>query len=68
MKKKLLPVSCPVCGENQNSIPGEFNPDDEPFGPVTCVVCDHQFSREEYLARLEVRRQAFTRLTGPSRN
>ncbi len=49
-------------------MPGGFDPDDEPFGPVTCVVCDHQFSREEYLTRLEVRRQAFARLTGPSRD
>tara|TARA_Y100000813_G_scaffold41853_1_gene28668 strand:- start:188 stop:406 length:219 start_codon:yes stop_codon:yes gene_type:complete len=60
MTRKLYPVSCPRCGETQNVLPGGFDPDRAPFGPVTCMVCGHEFSREEYLEgldRAEARRQ-----------
>ena len=33
-------------------MPGGFDPDRDPFGPVNCMVCGHEFSREEYLAGL----------------
>ncbi len=47
------PVRCPNCGKRQNAIPGGFDLDREPFGPVRCMVCRHTFSREEYLAGLQ---------------
>ncbi len=52
MTRDLYPVACPRCGEAQNSLPGAFDPDRNPFGPVSCMVCGHEFSREEYLAGL----------------
>jgi hypothetical protein len=53
MARELYPVSCPNCGEAQNAMPGGFNPDRDPFGPVTCMVCGNDFSREDYMAGLE---------------
>lgn len=52
MTRTLYPVFCPRCDEAQNTLPGKFDPDREPFGPVGCMVCGHEFSREEYLAGL----------------
>lgn len=51
----IVPVSCPNCGEAQNVTPGNFVPEMEPFGPVTCMVCGREFGREEYLAELKKR-------------
>ena len=51
----IVPVTCPNCGEAQNVTPGNFDPEAEPFGPVTCMVCRWEFSREEYLAGLKKR-------------
>jgi hypothetical protein len=45
----LVPVPCPACGQAQNSLPGDFSLDAASFGPVICVVCGHEFSREEYV-------------------
>lgn len=46
-------------------MPGGFDPAAEPFGPVLCMVCGHEFTREEYLAALEQsRRNAPDRLSG----
>ena len=45
----LVPVPCPACSQAQNSLPGNFSLDATSFGPVICVVCGHEFSREEYL-------------------
>ncbi len=42
------PLPCPVCDEKQNAFGGHFDPDEEPFGPFRCIVCGHQFSRQEY--------------------
>lgn len=57
MPRTLFPVKCPRCGEAQNTMPGNtphgFDPDVEPFGPVACVVCGRQFSRDEYLSGLK---------------
>ena len=50
MTRSLVPVPCPVCAEKQNHTPGDFDPDHEPFGPVGCMVCGHQFTRGEYLS------------------
>ena len=55
METTTLPVPCPNCAEAQNVTPGGFEPDAEPFGPVTCMVCGHEFTREEYPARQEAR-------------
>ena len=44
----ITPVPCPDCGEAQNVTPGGFDPEAEPFGPVTCMVCGHEFTRDEY--------------------
>ena len=44
----ITPVPCPDCGEAQNVTPGGFDPEVEPFGPVTCMVCGHEFTRDEY--------------------
>lgn len=52
MARDLYPVSCPRCGEAQNSMPGGFDPERDPFGPVTCMVCGRDFTRDEYLAGL----------------
>ena len=55
MTPAITPVPCPECGEAQNATPGGFTPEAEPFGPVTCVVCGHQFTKDEYLAGLKAR-------------
>ncbi len=49
MSERSTPVPCPNCGEAQNVIPGGFDPEAEPFGPVTCMVCGHEFTRDEYI-------------------
>ena len=63
--EQIYPVVCPICGEAQNTLPGGFTPHAEPFGPVTCMVCDHQFSKPEYLTGLAARARAFAALKGP---
>ncbi len=55
MTVKTLPVPCPQCDEAQNVIPGGFDPEAEPFGPVTCMVCGHEFTKDEYWAGLTAR-------------
>ena len=55
MTPAITPVPCPECGEAQNATPGGFTPGAEPFGPVTCVVCGHVFTKDEYLAGLKAR-------------
>lgn len=52
MAKTLYPVACPNCGEAQNAMPGGFDPDRDPFGPVNCMVCGYDFTRDDYLAGL----------------
>jgi hypothetical protein len=51
----IVPVTCPNCGEAQNMTPGDFDPEADPFGPVTCMACRREFEREEYLAGLKKR-------------
>lgn len=53
MTTNLRPVPCPRCGQAQNTMPGGFDPEREPFGPVRCMVCGHEFSPEEYRRGLE---------------
>lgn len=53
----LLPVACPRCGERQNHLPGHFDPQRLPFGPVICMTCRYQFERREYILGLEVSRR-----------
>ena len=65
MLDELCPVPCPVCHESQNALPGHFNPNTEPFGPVHCMVCGHAFSRAEYLAGLAERRKELESMSGP---
>lgn len=62
MARDLYPVPCPQCGEAQNVMPGGFDPDRAPFGPVTCMVCGHDFSRVDYLDALS--REAARRRPG----
>ncbi len=62
---EICPVTCPVCGENQNTLPGDFDPQAEPFGPVHCMVCGHAFEQAEYLRGLETRRRELDSLSGP---
>lgn len=59
MTSTLLPVPCPKCGEAQNTTPGNFDPNDEPFGPVNCMVCGYEFMQVEYLRGLKIRRREF---------
>lgn len=33
-------------------MPGGFDPDRDPFGPVSCMVCGRDFTRDEYVAGL----------------
>ena len=61
----LLPVTCKVCGESQNTIHGGFSADGLPAGSVNCMVCGHTFEAEEYAIGLNMRREEFTRLSGP---
>lgn len=53
MATKLVPVSCPKCGERQNRHQGGFDPDREPFGPVLCMGCGREFTADEYRAGLQ---------------
>lgn len=46
-------------------MPGRFDPVNEPFGPVTCMVCGHDFTRAEYEAGLAARNRQFETLKGP---
>ena len=55
METTSLPVPCPNCGEAQNVMSGNFDPEAEPFGPVTCMVCGHEFTKDEYMAGLKAR-------------
>ncbi|HEX9703445.1 MAG TPA: hypothetical protein VGA19_11390 [Rhodospirillales bacterium] len=55
MALKIMPVPCPHCGEAQNVTPGGFDPEAEPFGPVSCMVCGRKFTRDEYLSGLKAR-------------
>lgn len=64
MAKEIYPVSCPQCGEAQNVMPGGFDPDRDPFGPVTCMVCGNNFTRDDYLAGLA--KAAARRKPGPN--
>ena len=64
VNESLCPVACPVCGESQNTLPGAFDPDRQPFGPVHCMVCGHQFSAHEYQSGLEIRRRKLASLAG----
>lgn len=65
MSAELCPVECPNCGESQNTMSGNFDPAQEPFGPVHCMVCGHEFSATEYRAGQEARRQKLDKLMGP---
>ena len=55
MTNQTIPVPCPNCGEAQNVTPGDFDPEAEPFGLVTCMACGREFSRHEYMAGREAR-------------
>ncbi len=66
MNEPPCPVACPVCGESQNTLPGDFDPDREPFGSVHCMICGHQFTAVEYRAGLDARRRELTEMTGPA--
>ena len=61
----LLPVTCLVCGESQNTMVGGFDANGLPAGKVNCMVCRHEFQPDAYIRALELRRQEFARLTGP---
>ena len=65
MLDHIYPVTCHICGESQNTIPGEFDPQADPFGPVSCMVCNHQFSQSDYLKGLEAKARFYGALTGP---
>ena len=65
MNAQIYPVACPICGESQNALPGVFDPHSEPFGPVTCMVCNHQFSKSDYLTGLAAKAIAYAALKGP---
>jgi hypothetical protein len=66
LNEPLCPVACPVCGESQNTLPGGFDPERLPFGPVHCMVCGHQFTASEYRVGLESRRRKLESMTGPA--
>ena len=61
----IYPVTCQICGESQNTVPGGFDPKAEPFGPVSCMVCNNQFSKSDYLAGLKIKARFYMALTGP---
>ena len=65
MTHEIVPVMCPECGESQNVLPGDFNPDNEPFGPVSCMVCQRAFSKLEYLSGLKKKLTYLHALEGP---
>ena len=64
--EELCPVACPVCSESQNTLPGDFDPNTEPFGPVHCMVCGHAFSRTNYMTGLTERRKQLKAMRGPA--
>tara|TARA_R110000868_G_scaffold178273_1_gene417863 strand:- start:261 stop:476 length:216 start_codon:yes stop_codon:yes gene_type:complete len=71
MARELYPVSCPQCGEAQNVMPGGFDPDRDPFGPVTCMVCGNNFTRDDYmtgLAQATIRRKPGSNVVPLRRN
>ena len=55
MPISIVPVPCPNCGEVQNVTLGNFDPEAEPFGPVTCMAWGRNFDQDEYLAGLKMR-------------
>ena len=55
MTMTILPVPCPECGEAQNVIPENFDPEGEPFGPGNCMGCGRGIARDVYLAGLKKR-------------
>ena len=63
--REIVPVTCPGCGESQNILPGDFNPDAQPFGPVSCMVCGRNFSQMEYLSGLAKNLLYLESLKGP---
>jgi hypothetical protein len=65
MNREVVPVACPECGEYQNMLPGRFDPDATPFGPVICMVCRRPFSKVEYLTGLNQRIDELNALDGP---
>ena len=65
MTREVVPVACPACGEYQNMLPGGFNPDDDPFDEVVCMVCRRPFSKAEYLTGLNRRLDELNALEGP---
>ena len=65
MAREIVPVMCPACGESQNILPGDFNPDKEPFGPVSCMVCQRPFTQPEYLSGLDQNLNYLKTLKGP---
>ena len=66
MSEKLYPIACPICGESQNTLPGNFDPTEEPFGPVHCMVCGHAFSRTDYLSGRNKKRKQLESMQGLS--
>ena len=66
MTLEIVPVICPRCGESQNLLPGQFNPDATPFGPVSCMICQRPFTQAEYYIGLEKQLSYLKTLTGPS--
>ena len=65
MLNNIYAVTCQICGESQNTVPGGFDPQAEPFGPVSCMVCNHQFSQSDYLKGLEAKARFYGALRGP---
>ena len=63
--KNLLPVTCPMCRESQNTMVGGFDANGLPAGTINCMVCRHEFQPDAYIRALKLRRQEFARLTGP---
>ena len=55
MPMTVIPVTCPECGEAQNILPENFDPEADPFGPVSCMVCGQYFTQDDYLAGLKKR-------------
>ena len=53
MALDIVPVPCPRCGESQNQVKGTPAARGLPRGPVVCMVCQHEFSEEEYRSGLE---------------
>ena len=49
---QIPPVRCPQCAQRQNRFASAFDPTDDGFGPIDCMVCGHAFEREEYLSLL----------------